>query len=72
MQASYSIDENLYHTSFESGILEDPMTGPPPEMFKMTVDPMKVANKTVVVCSGVPGVTLEVDGCLIELIIIRG
>ncbi|CAN0383591.1 unnamed protein product, partial [Discosporangium mesarthrocarpum] len=37
--ASYSIDENLYHTSYESGILEDPMTGPPAEMFKMTVAP---------------------------------
>lgn len=41
-KASYSIDENLYHTSYESGILEDPMMPPPPEMFKMTVDPLKV------------------------------
>lgn len=41
-QASYSIDENLYHTSYESGMLEDPMVSPPPEMFKMTVDPLKV------------------------------
>lgn len=41
-QASYSIDENLYHTSYESGLLEDPMTPPPPEMFKMTTDPLKV------------------------------
>ncbi|KDO32901.1 argininosuccinate synthase [Saprolegnia parasitica CBS 223.65] len=41
-KAPYSVDENLYHTSYESGMLEDPMTGPLPEMFKMTVDP-KVA-----------------------------
>lgn len=37
-KASYSIDENLYHTSYESGELEDPMTRPTAEMFKMTVD----------------------------------
>lgn len=46
MQASYSIDENLYHTSYESGMLEDPMVSPPPEMFKMTVDPRKVGGQT--------------------------
>ena len=41
-KAPYSVDENLYHTSYESGMLEDPMVAPLPEMFKMTVDP-KVA-----------------------------
>lgn len=44
VQASYSIDENLYHTSYESGMLEDPATPPPPEMFKMTTCPTKVSN----------------------------
>lgn len=44
LQASYSVDENLYHTSYESGILEDPMVSPLPEMFKMTVDPIKVSG----------------------------
>ncbi|CAM9751695.1 unnamed protein product, partial [Phaeothamnion confervicola] len=43
-KASYSIDENLYHTSYESGMLEDPMTPPPQEMFKMTVDPKKAPD----------------------------
>lgn len=41
-KAPYSVDENLYHTSYESGMLEDTMTSPLEEMFKMTVDP-KVA-----------------------------
>lgn len=41
-KASYSMDENLYHTSYEAGMLEDPLTAPTSEMFKMTVDP-KVA-----------------------------
>mmetsp|Transcript_26809 Transcript_26809/g.59316 ORF Transcript_26809/g.59316 Transcript_26809/m.59316 type:complete len:428 (-) Transcript_26809:88-1371(-) len=38
-KANYSMDANLYHTSYESGMLEDPMTGPEKTMFRMTVDP---------------------------------
>jgi argininosuccinate synthase len=38
-KAPYSLDANLYHTSYESGMLEDPMTAPVSEMFRMTVDP---------------------------------
>jgi len=38
-KAPYSLDANLYHTSYESGMLEDPMTPPIKEMFRMTVDP---------------------------------
>lgn len=38
-KAPYSLDANLYHTSYESGMLEDAMTGPVKEMFRMTVDP---------------------------------
>jgi len=44
-KANYSIDENLFHTSFESGMLEDAMCSPVDEMFKMTVSP-KVAPDT--------------------------
>lgn len=35
----YSIDQNLWHTSYEGGILEDPATMPPADMFQLTVDP---------------------------------
>ena len=38
-KAPYSLDANLYHTSYESGMLEDPMTPPVKDMFRMTVDP---------------------------------
>jgi argininosuccinate synthase len=31
-KAPYSLDANLYHTSYESGMLEDPMTAPPKVM----------------------------------------
>lgn len=35
----YSIDQNLWHTSYEGGILEDPAAMPPGDMFQLTVDP---------------------------------
>ncbi|KAJ3003121.1 argininosuccinate synthetase, partial [Thoreauomyces humboldtii] len=35
----WSTDENLYHISFEAGILEDPAVVPPKDMWKLTVDP---------------------------------
>jgi len=44
-KAPYSLDANLFHISYESGMLEDPMTGPIKEMFKMTVDPEDAPNE---------------------------
>ena len=38
-KANYSIDENLYHTSYESGQLEDAQCSPDESMFKMTTSP---------------------------------
>lgn len=38
-KANYSVDENLFHTSYESGMLEDAMCSPDDSMFKMTVSP---------------------------------
>ncbi|VEU34504.1 unnamed protein product [Pseudo-nitzschia multistriata] len=38
-KSNYSIDENLFHTSYESGCLEDAACGPEESMFKMTVSP---------------------------------
>lgn len=43
-KAPYSLDANLYHTSYESGMLEDPMVGPVKEMFLMSVDPEDAPN----------------------------
>ena len=41
----WSTDENLAHISFEAGILEDPDTTPPKDMWKLTVDPEDAPNK---------------------------
>lgn len=35
----YSTDANLLHVSYEGGVLEDPWTSPPDDMFSMTVSP---------------------------------
>jgi argininosuccinate synthase len=36
----WSMDENLAHCSYEAGILEDPDTTPPSDMWKLTADPI--------------------------------
>lgn len=41
----YSIDENLMHTSYEAGILEDPDLTPPEDMYKKTVSPMQAPDQ---------------------------
>lgn len=35
----WSTDENLFHISYEAGILEDPATTPPDDMWKLTNSP---------------------------------
>lgn len=40
------MDENLAHCSYEAGILEDPDTTPPSDMWKLTADPiLSAANE---------------------------
>jgi argininosuccinate synthase len=41
----YSMDLNLFHISYEGGILEDPWEAPPDEIFQMSVSPEKAPNK---------------------------
>jgi argininosuccinate synthase len=45
----YSSDRNLFHISFEGGILEDPWNAPPEDMFILSVSPEKAPNKPTVV-----------------------
>ncbi|HUJ73101.1 MAG TPA: argininosuccinate synthase, partial [Verrucomicrobiae bacterium] len=42
----YSMDRNLLHISFESGILEDPWAEPPKDMFKLSVSPEDAPDKS--------------------------
>lgn len=46
VERPYSSDRNMLHISFEGGILEDPWSEPPEDMFVLTRSPQKAANKT--------------------------
>lgn len=58
LEKSFSIDENLMHASFESGILENPMNEPEEEMFLKTKSPKTAPDKETKICiefeKGVP------------------
>lgn len=41
----YSIDRNLFHISYEGGILEDPWSEPPADMYTMITSPEKAPEK---------------------------
>jgi argininosuccinate synthase len=41
----YSMDDNLYHISYESGVLEDPKTAPTDDMFRWTKDPRQAPDE---------------------------
>lgn len=43
----YSIDQNLFHISFEGGILEDPWREPPEDMYRMVIPPEKAPDRAV-------------------------
>ncbi len=45
----YSTDRNLFHISFEGGILEDPWTEAPPKMFLLTNSPESAPDVAVYV-----------------------
>jgi argininosuccinate synthase len=58
VQNPYSIDENLWGTSVECGVLEDPNVEAPEDAYQITVSPLKAPNKPEYVeiefLSGVP------------------
>lgn len=45
----YSTDRNLLHISYEGGILEDPWSDPPEDMFTLTVSPKKAPDTPEVI-----------------------
>ncbi|KAL3781758.1 hypothetical protein ACHAW5_004109 [Stephanodiscus triporus] len=66
-KSNYSIDENLFHTSYESGVLEDAACTYEESMFKMTVSPKAApeesTNIEIEFVKGVPvKLTNKTDG----------
>jgi len=59
----YSIDRNMWHTSYEGGVLEDPAHDPDESMFQLTVSPAKAPAKEKRLALGFEqGVPVSVDG----------
>ena len=44
LEKPYSVDRNLFHTSYEGGVLEDPWRQPDADMFQRTRDPRKAPD----------------------------
>ncbi len=62
-KSPYSIDINLYGRSIECGVLEDPWTEPPEEIYHMTVSPQKAPNKpTYLTIDFIKGVPQKING----------
>ena len=49
VEKPYSTDANLFHISYEGGILEDPWAEPPANMWTLTVDPEKAPNEAEII-----------------------
>jgi argininosuccinate synthase len=59
----YSTDRNLFHLSFEGGILEDPWAEPPEKMYVLSVSPEVAPNRpTYLEIQFEQGIPVAVDG----------
>lgn len=51
-ESPYSMDANLFHISYEGGVLEDPWAAPPKGMFRMTTDPEDAPDEAIGIVVG--------------------
>lgn len=59
----YSIDRNIWHISFEGGILEDPAREPDRDMFRLTCDPLDAPDEPEAISiSWLKGIPYAVNG----------
>ena len=58
----YSIDENLWGRSIECGVLEDPWTAPPEDVYALTTDPKEAPEPRDVEIGFEGGAPVSVDG----------
>jgi argininosuccinate synthase len=63
----YSIDENLWGRSIECGVLEDPWTEPPDDVYSWTVSPEKAPDKPQYLEIGFEkGIPVSLDGQMMD------
>ncbi len=66
-ESPYSMDANLFHISYEGGVLEDPWAAPPKGMFRLTTDPEDAPDEPQEVVIGLrSGTPVSVDGAVME------
>ena len=58
----YSIDVNLWGRSIETGVLEDPWTAPPADVFEWTVDPAAAPDPIEITLEFEGGIPVAIDG----------
>jgi argininosuccinate synthase len=58
----YSIDANLWGRSIETGVLEDPWTAPPDDVYQWTVDPSKAPSPIELTITFEGGIPVALDG----------
>lgn len=64
LQKPYSMDENLLHTSYESGILENPLQEPPEDMFQHTTSPKNAPDEEAhLMIEFLGGIPVSVTNC---------
>jgi argininosuccinate synthase len=63
VEKPYSIDQNLFHVSFEAGILEDPWLEPKEDMFLMTASPERAPDRPrYIEIDFEDGIPMRIDG----------
>lgn len=66
-EAPYSVDANMFHISYEGGVLEDPWQPPDPAMYRMTVDPRAAPDEpTELSLAFSEGDAVAVDGEILD------
>jgi argininosuccinate synthase len=60
-QSPYSIDANMWGRSIETGVLEDPWTAPPADVYIWTVDPADAPEPVEITLSFEGGVPVALD-----------
>ncbi len=67
LKKPYSIDRNLYHISYEGGVLEDPWRAPDEEMFEWTTAPERAPDRPDIVSIDFErGYAVALDGQRLE------
>ena len=69
----YSRDRNIWHISHEGGVLEQPQTAPPEDLFMLTTSPEKAPNQPEEVTIGfVSGTPVSVNGAELDSVDLLG